>query len=68
MSKFIGDQLNDVLLSRLGIDRALESADRAIVRISVDADTGGGREPTAEKGMEWPNATSTGASGVPWSR
>ena len=36
MSKFVGDQLNDPLLSRLGIERALEYGDRAIVLCTVD--------------------------------
>ena len=36
MSKFVGDQLNDALLSRLGIDRALECADRAFVLCTID--------------------------------
>ena len=36
MSKFVGDQLNDALLSRLGLDRAIEYADRAIVICTID--------------------------------
>jgi hypothetical protein len=36
MSRFVADQLPDVLLDRLRIDRAIENADRAIVICTVD--------------------------------
>jgi hypothetical protein len=36
MSRFVGEQLNDALLSRLGADRAIEQAERAIVICTID--------------------------------
>ena len=36
MSKFAGEQLDDSLLSRLSLDRAIERADRAIVICTID--------------------------------
>ncbi len=36
MSRFVGEQLTEPLLSQLGIDRAIANADRAIVICTVD--------------------------------
>jgi hypothetical protein len=36
MSRFAGEQLTDGLLSRLGVDHAIESGDRAIVICTID--------------------------------